>query len=176
MLIVRSSQLKNSFSNTHVSVPEHISRKVQKWSEVHIPDTKVYSDPDDPSFGRERDSHVTVKFGLHTNNPDDVTKIVSDFGDLMITLGKISKFSSDQYDVIKIDVQSEDLCKLNSLISDKLKCTDTHPTYQPHLTISYVQKNSCDDLLGCSDFSGLQWTTSEIEFSSQDNNLTKIAL
>ncbi len=140
MLIVKSSQFNKKFSNTQISVPEDIVSQIQKWGKEKIAESKVYTDPKDSSFGRETDSHITVKFGLHTNNLSDVQKVVANFGEIAVKLGNISKFSSDKYDVIKIDVISDDLHKLNALISDELECTDTHPAYKPHLTISYVQK------------------------------------
>jgi 2'-5' RNA ligase len=171
-----SSQVKREFSNTQISVPSTISSKVQTWSKKHIAESIVYTDPNDPSFGRETDSHVTVKFGLHTNNARDVEEVVSGFSVFTVKLGEVSKFSSEEYDVIKIDVHSEKLHELNALISKKLECTDTHPTYKPHLTIAYVKKGSCDDLLGDKVFKGSSWEVSEIEFSSKNHTVTILTL
>ena len=118
MLNIKSSDLRREFSNTQFSAPAKIAEEVQNWGKEKIPDDKVYNDPNDPSFGRETDTHVTVKFGLHTNNPDEVAEVVKGFGEFEVNLGKVSKFSSEKYDVLKIDVNSEKLHALNKLISD----------------------------------------------------------
>lgn len=169
--------MQNKFSSTQIAVPGSIASKIQSWGKENIPESKVYIDPDDSSFGREDDVHITVKFGLHTNNPKDVEKVVSEFGKIAIDrLGKVSRFTSDEYDVIKIDVHSKDLHRLNSLISQSLECTDTHPTYNPHITIAYVEKDSCNNLIDNEEFAGLQWSLSELDFSSQDGKKTTIRL
>lgn len=89
--------------------------------------------------GREDNPHITVKFGLHTNDPDDVRTAIGGEAPVAIQFGKASFFSATEYDVVKIEIESKALHRLNAKISDALQCTDTHPEYKPHCTIAYVK-------------------------------------
>lgn len=74
-----------------------------------VTDDMMYVEPDG-SKGRETEMHITVKYGLHTKNPDDVADCVKSSKPIEVTLGKISKFDSDKYyDVLKIDIRSNQL-------------------------------------------------------------------
>lgn len=89
--------------------------------------------------GRESEPHITVKFGLHTNDADVVRRAVQGCAPVAIQFGPASFFSSDAYDVVKIDVISQGLHDLNRHISENLEVTDTYPDYKPHVTIAYVR-------------------------------------
>jgi 2'-5' RNA ligase len=131
------------------AAPTFYKDLIISWGKTHIPDNLLYTDPEDPSLGREDDQHVTVKYGIHTKDPTDVQEVVKDFGHFLIEFGEISKFSKkDLYDVIKISIDGKKLRKLNELVSAELECTDTYKEYNPHLTIAYVTPGSCDHLLG----------------------------
>ena len=97
-------------------------------------------------------------------------------GSFDISFGKVSKFSSDKYDVIKIDVISKDLHKLNTLISDNTKCTDTHPEYKPHVTVSYIRNGSGDHLCGNDYFNKMVMKVHEVIFSPKSGSKETITL
>lgn len=142
-------------------VPEFYSDLINSWGKLNIPDDKLYIDPLDPALGREDEIHLTIKYGLHTKNPEDVKKIVSNFPSFPVSFGKISKFNSEAYDVIKMEIISEKLMELNAIITSSLKCTDKYPIYKPHVTIAYVKKNSCDGLLDKKIFNELTITAKD---------------
>lgn len=176
MRIITANDGPHKFSSTQIDAPKKIASAIQKWGKAQIADEDVYTDPDDQTLGREKDTHVTVKYGLHTNSPNEVIKLIEDFGHFTIKLGKVSKFSAEFFDVLKIEVHSEKLHELNGLISDNLECTDKHPKYQPHVTIAYVEKGSCDDLLGNDHFDGLSWVATAVKFSNKESEKTIISL
>jgi len=101
-----------------------------------IPDVDLDED------GRETEPHVTVRFGLHTDDADDVIPLMSQFGPVMLKLGAVSVFrgvdSGKDYDVIKVDVESPELRDMNRRLGE-LPHTDTHSEYRPHATIAYVK-------------------------------------
>ena len=78
--------------------------------------------------------------------------------------------------MLKIDVHGKELHRLNKLISDSLECTDTHPEYKPHLTISYVKKDSVNHLLNDTTFEDMSFEINGIDFSSQDDKVTSIKI
>ena len=99
-------------------------------------------------FGLETDSHITVCYGLvYETDYFKLRRLVKNFGSIDVQYGAVSKFVSDNYDVIKIDIISDKLHELNSLIRNNFEVKTSFPDYQPHMTIAYVQPNSCDYLL-----------------------------
>lgn len=90
--------------------------------------------------GKELNPHITVKYGLHADDPEEVRKAIQEAAPIAIQLGKTSSFSNDKYDVVKIEVESKGLHDLNKKVCDTLPHTDTYPDYKPHVTIAYVKK------------------------------------
>jgi 2'-5' RNA ligase len=117
---------------------EDSSKKILTISKKLIPDNLLYNE-EGQDYGREHESHVTVKFGLTENySKEDMGKVISHIHPFPITLTKISIFSNEKFDVVKIDVESDTLIKLNKIFS-KLPNEDEHPIYHPHLTLAYVK-------------------------------------
>lgn len=98
--------------------------------------------------GRELDPHITIKYGLHTDDPEEVRQAIQDQAPIAIQIGSASYFAGAAgtdseppgADVVKLDINSESLHGLNKLVSDKLQHTDTYPDYKPHVTIAYVKR------------------------------------
>lgn len=98
----------------------------------------------DGGFGRELDPHVTVLFGIHADVPDqDVEKYINECKKPELELQKISTFENELFDVLKFDVNSPDLHKLNELFKN-LPHTTSYPNYHPHATICYLKKGMGD--------------------------------
>lgn len=138
-----------------------------------IPDADLAAD------GRETRPHVTVKYGLHTNDADEVSRIVKDFGVVQINLGKTSIFPAKdggEYDVVKIDVESDQLQALNARISKETECTDTHPVYMPHVTIAYVKAGLGEKYVGSDLVEGQTLSLHRLVFSNKDRVETVIDL
>lgn len=94
----------------------------------------------DGGFGRELDPHVTVLFGVHADVPDkDVETLIDKCKKPELNLQKISTFDNELFDVLKFDVESPDLHKLNKLFTT-LPHTTSYPNYHPHATICYLKK------------------------------------
>lgn len=139
--LARDPNKPYKFSSTQINLPEHLAKRIREMAS-HIHDEDLADD------GREAEPHTTVKYGLHLDSPDELARLVSNFGPVRVKLGNVSLFPAnekqtqrggDQYDVVKVDVESPDLHRLNKLISDHLPHTDTHPDYKPHITIAYVK-------------------------------------
>lgn len=94
-------------------------------------------------FGLETEPHVTILYGFNSNvNNNDVFDLYKENFELKpieINVDGISIFENDEFDVIKMDVNSKTLTKMNSVMSN-LSNTKTYPNYHTHITLAYVKK------------------------------------
>jgi len=156
------------YSSTQFDLPPTEAEKVKSFGRS-IPDDIIYLKPYDNSFGRETNPHVTIKYGLHNNNVEPVEEKVKGFGKVKIELGKISLFTPQEYDVVKIEVLGDDIFRLNKKIAE-LPNAETHPEYNPHITIAYVRKGAGEKYDGDSEFEGIKLEFDSLTFSNKDSN------
>lgn len=78
--------------------------------------------------------------------------------------------------MVKVDVTSPDLMRLNRLISSSLRCTDTFPVYKPHVTLAYVLPGKGQRYAGMTDVDGMELTFDAMTFSDLDGEKTKLRL
>jgi 2'-5' RNA ligase len=162
------------FSSTQCNMPPDLSHEIYQWGRDNITDDLIC-----PSEQRQPvdDIHVTLKYGIHSTDFTTIRDLLQSIGPIDVELGPITKFDSNpDYDVVKIDVESADLRRLNRLIGDSVEVTDTYPVYQPHITIAYVNKGACDDLIGREDFAKRKVKLDGVTFSGKDNRKTLMPL
>lgn len=104
----------------------------------------LYEPEGESGYGKETEPHVTILYGLHTNIPDeDIESEIDKIKSPKLKLGKVSSFSNDKFDVLKFDVESEDLHKYNKKFAEFPHTTD-YPKYHPHCTIAYVKSGKSE--------------------------------
>ena len=160
----------HSYSSTQFNLPPELASRVRQMAE------RIHRD-DLADDGVEFEPHITVKYGLHTNDADEVRRTVSDKPPVAITFGSTSIFQSDEHDVVKVDIQSDGLKELNRWLSDKLPHTDTHPGYKPHLTIAYVKPGLGDRIAETlNDLMGAVAIFDRLTFSDRESKQHSIML
>jgi len=129
--------------------PDNLADAVIKWGQMYVMDDEVYTGDHSDRYGREADPHVTCKYGLHETQPSgELLRIIEETQPFEIEVMGCSLFeSSPDYDVLKLDVESEALRQLNARLS-QLPNSDEHDTYNPHLTVCYITKGTCRELVG----------------------------
>jgi len=161
------------FSTTQFLLPDELTQEILRLSN-RIPDG-VLMPP-----GREPTPHITVKYGLHGNDPEVIRQAVENYGPVSVKLGKTSVFPSKEtqggYDVVKVDVDSDDLHGLNRVICDAVPHADMHPDYQPHVTLGYVQPGAGGYYAGWNELDGKEVVLDELVFSNADKQATRIPL
>lgn len=162
-------RLARDFSCLMCTLPREIGDKIYLWGKELIPDEDLH-----PEEGREGHIHVTIKYGIHINDPTKVRDILIDQKPIKAVLGKTSMFESDNWDVIKLDIFSDQLNELNDKISKNFAVTDTHPKYIPHVTIAYVKKGLGPKYIDRNDFEGVKVNLSSATFSGNDYRTTFI--
>ena len=132
-------KLAYSFSCLMANLPKLLANKVKGYA-ASIPDEFIY-ESNDGELGRERNPHITLKYGLHTTDLKDIMEVLDGQGPLRARLGRVTSFWTERSIVLKVSVQSEDLVALNKKICRELDYTDAYPEYRPHVTIAYLRKN-----------------------------------
>lgn len=115
-----------------------------KMNELHkqIKEEDIYIDDEDPSFGLEKDPHVTLLYGLHDDEieSNDIIKVISECEiPKTMKLENISIFESDKYDVLKFDINEDLLNVINKKLCE-FPYTSDYPDYHAHSTIGYIKK------------------------------------
>jgi 2'-5' RNA ligase len=179
MKIYKVAQKEYGWS--HINVSEEIIKKHKEFCDQIDEDDLYVTNPDkDPNgftHGIEAEPHVTVKWGIHTEDHDEFKNAVgeeAEGGEVELT--NVSIFDNDDYDVLKVEVKSDALSKLNKSISDNLECTDTHPTYNPHVTLAYLKKGRGKKYKDSEHFKGVTFNFNELHFQDAKEEKSKINL
>lgn len=176
---------KHDYASTQVNLQGEIANAALAFGKT-IPKHELASE-EGASYGGatadtglETEPHITVKYGLHGDDPQAVAARLKEEPPITATLGKASIFPSTESgsgDVLKVDVESPDLHRLNQKIA-QLPHTDTHPTYQPHLTIAYLKPGEGQKYVGKSipGVTGQKITLDKLAFSDKSGEQTEIQL
>jgi 2'-5' RNA ligase len=163
---------KYSYSTIQINLPDYLTKLVNYWILGYMDPAHLHPDEKNGS-----DIHITVQYGLTTNDDSLVRSVVQETGPFEITLGKVSLFEQEFMDVVKIEVESEGIHKLNKLITSNLEYITNYPNYVPHCTLAYTLKGFGqyykDDVF----FNGLSFMAKDAQFRSADQGIiTKILL
>lgn len=162
------------FSSTQVNLPFSLAKEIIAWGEGVVSDSIIFKNGE--LYGREDEIHITLLYGLLRDNLEEVEKVISKFSSFDIILDKVSAFHTNpRFDVLKIDVISQELLDLNQYLRKKFKHINRFPVYQPHITIAYVQKYfdlKFDPMV----FYGKTVNVQEVIFSAKNGLKTPIQL
>lgn len=163
---------KHKFASTQVNLPAELAGELRAMGQS-IPAGDLAPD------AREAEPHVTVKFGLHDNDPEAVRRVLAGEPPITVRLGKTSFFpngESNAGDVLKVDIDSPDLHRLNKKIADALPHTDTHPDYVPHATIAYLKPGLGKQYANDDRLAGKTVTIDRVTFTGQNDERVEIPL
>jgi hypothetical protein len=137
-----------------------------------IPADIIY-DNNAHEYGRETIPHITVLYGIEREEEKKAMQLASKIpGRIKATLGKISKFSTAEFDVIKIDVESPTLRSINKFFRSNVKYANDYPNYSPHVTLAYVKKGTGNEFVGNNLFMGREVILDTYVYSTGDNGKT----
>jgi tRNA nucleotidyltransferase/poly(A) polymerase/2'-5' RNA ligase len=93
-------------------------------------------------YGVEKEPHLTILYGFHDEvTAEDVFDLVKEkipMRPIQVRITGISIFENLEFDVVKFDVNSPELTKLNDILR-QLPNTTKFPEYHAHITIAYVK-------------------------------------
>lgn len=116
---------------------------IPNWSEITrlIHPDDLYHKKGDETYGIQKDPHITVLYGLHSDVEDSkVIDIINKWKhqDLGIEVNGLEAFQNQDFDVVKFGVTpTQNLQDFNKDLS-KLPNSNEFPDYNPHVTVGYV--------------------------------------
>jgi hypothetical protein len=145
---------------------EIINDKIISFAHSIIPED-LQKDPSN-NQGIVIDPHISLLTDIEILYPhQDLLETIKKIPSFSINFGAISFFKNADVDVIKVDIESDQLNEihynLKSLIPNHYKFDE----YHPHCTLAFVKPNSCDFILKSSNyFRGMNFNVDWINFNS----------
>lgn len=173
----------HDYASTQIQIPADLAGVIRRLGRS-IPDEDLYTvEKETPEasawnyYGRETDYHITVKYGIKSDDIEEARRIVARHDPFEITFSTVSFFTGDpDYDVVKVDVKSPELRKLNAAISKGLDCIDAYPTYNPHATIAYINKGTTGNLAGNELLKDKKFYATTVMFCDRSGHKTPLRL
>lgn len=162
--------VKYDFSSVHVNLPTTLTEQIIDWGKNQIRDDDVFVSEKDSTLGRENEIHITVLYGLHSVSANQSVKLLEGTGSVKATLGKIGIFVKPKkpFDVLMIEVNSEDLIRLNEKLVKNVRHTNKYGAYKPHVTIAYLKKGKAWKHVGNRFWCDTQFNCCDVVFSSKN--------
>jgi tRNA nucleotidyltransferase/poly(A) polymerase len=115
---------------------------IPKWNKI----TSVILPEDlyekDGEYGIEKEPHLSILYGFHDEvTAEDAFNLFKEnmpIKPIDIHINGISIFKNPEFDVVKFDVDSPELTRLNGIMR-QLPNTSKFPDYHAHITIAYVK-------------------------------------
>lgn len=160
-LVESDERLRPNYSIAMVKLDGRVAGHL-RYLASHIPDHHL------AGIGREPNPHITVLYGLHDTKPHGAKYVLNREKPAKVRFGKVSTFENPNFDVLKVDVQSDDLDRMHKKLK-YLPHTQKYP-HVLHTTVAYVKKGMgkhyADKLNnGISKFDGYEHTYDHLIFS-----------
>lgn len=127
----------------YIQIPKEFE-KIIKYYQSSIDEDDLYFEEENSNenreYGIEKNLHITVKYGILTDNEKKVKNIIDKYneGEKKVKIEKISIFKNEKYDVLKISCKSKYLKKIHDELS-ALENDDKHLEYEAHITLAYLK-------------------------------------
>lgn len=164
--VLGAGESEYEYQSTQLDLPTALAKEIKKFAKK-IPDADINTQ----AGGREPDSHVTVVYGIgNTITPEQMRVFAMQEQPIEISLDKVTLFEPEDkdYDVLKIDVVSSGLHQLNENIRSMIGAPgETFKTYTPHITVAYIKKGTCKELVNNTQFQNKKVTIDNLTFSTK---------
>jgi 2'-5' RNA ligase len=135
-------ETKYDFGCVMAQIPPNVSPLLIKFGQELITDDLLFFDPTgQEDFGREKEPHITIKFGLTQRySQQQMSEFLKGAKPFSIMIQSLGIFETPRFDVVKFNVQGdEELLRLRGVFN-ALPNEDAHKEYHPHITVAYVKK------------------------------------
>jgi len=171
-----SAKKEQEYGWTSIIVPESIAKKTMSFAQS-IPERELFTQEGNKwKYGVEDEPHITLLWGIHTKNVEKVTTALEGQKGGVVKLGKIGMFENEEYDVLKVDIISYSLRRLNGELKANLKHASTHSEYNPHITLAYLKCGNAEKYIKDKRFENLKFEFEEVIFEDKEDKSTTIKL
>lgn len=128
--------------------------------------------------GREKQPHLTVQYGIETDNPDAVAQAIGGIRPFEITLGDTDAFppsehsSGDSPLFARVISGESELVALRNAVRSAGSVHDSFPKYVPHMNLAYVKNDRVEEFCGKDWLRGTKILVSGVTFSNRDGTHT----
>jgi 2'-5' RNA ligase len=138
--LFEATPYKYEYGCVMAEFPAKASKAFVDFGKQVISDDMLYIDPNDTTYGRQKDMHVTIKFGLTEDySQQQMQQFLAGTKPFYIMVKGMSLFENELFDVVKLDIEGEELRRLRAVF-DKLPNEDAYKdVYHPHMTLAYVK-------------------------------------
>ena len=176
--LLSEAKERYSYCSTQVNVPPgELKTSLHQYCDS-IPDEDV----NEPAGGREKESHVTILYGIKSAEglaeiKKVIPKVVDSIPSIKVTLDEVSMFDTNpEFDVLKISVTSPAMFALHKLFKAVTEWESDYPDYKPHLTIAYLKKGTGKKYIGDTRFKGQSFEVPYFLFCNNEGGKTKVSL
>lgn len=108
------------------------------FNDPAISEEDLYNNEEN-EYGLEIEPHVTVLYGLIDDQIDEeeIIDLLRMINGPVVNTKQISLFTNDKFDVVKWDIESDELKILNKIFSKTYPFKSDFPDYHAHCTIAY---------------------------------------
>jgi 2'-5' RNA ligase len=145
-------QEKNGQTYSKGCVMAYLENLMPEFEKIHskIDNSEIYTEDEDKSYGLENEPHVTVLYGIHSDEvPDD--EVVNTMSKMEWKQPLVAKnpslFENEKYDVLKLEVEGEWLHGANKDLRERFPYSNDYPDYRPHATIAYLKPGKGKEVL-----------------------------
>ncbi len=118
--------------------------KIVDFAKKIIPVNILYTDSNDSSYGyTDQDVHCTIKYGFYPDlSKRDLAQVLHQVKPFKVRLKSLNQFNSENYDVVKFEVEKDEILSKLRDICDEFPNEDQYPEYNPHMTMAYVKSGT----------------------------------
>jgi len=129
------------------------------------------------SKGFETEYHITVCYGIHGDDSDQVEHVLREQGPVAASLARLEVFSTPEFDVLHVAVESASFADMHTRLIESIPNTQSHGEYNPHVTLAYLKPGlGAKYLKAMGDFHYKSVAFDTLEFSSRNGDRVHMLL
>jgi len=179
----KNEPTKYKFGNTQADIPpdSDAGKALARLRAKIDPADLMPSTNTTDGSGLEEDSHITIRYGIDSDDTTGLRAFLEKQAPFEATLGKVTSFPpsehSDGAAPIVVAIESADLRRLEKELDQHGKFIDrTFPDYKPHATLGYVKPDAAKKYVGMGGMEGKKFTVSSVSISNKDGSKTEVQL